>query len=63
MRIGEQNTRGESNPEHFSVKAAKSGVGLPRQRSVNCHLGRLPVLFRYKRGGKLMQKIHRLTDN
>jgi hypothetical protein len=49
MRIGEQNTRDESNPEHFSVKAAKSGVDLPGRRSVNCRLERLPVLFRHKR--------------
>src|SRR5450759_2790762 len=49
---GEQNSHGESNPAHFSVKTALPGPGLDCQRQpgpanpqLKRRLGRLPVLF------------------
>jgi hypothetical protein len=64
---GAQNTHGESNPEHFSVKSAP-----PNNGPGGCYalpaISELPfkapaVLFRYILTAELMQKIHRLTDN
>jgi hypothetical protein len=67
LRIGGHNTEGESNPEHFSVNdGAKSpaprrprrpGDGLAAFRNASLSS------FGTKSGGKLMQKIHTLTDN
>jgi hypothetical protein len=67
---GEQNSHGESNPAHFSVKTALPGPGLDCQRQpgpanhpLKRRLGPLPVLFRHSQTAKLMQKIHRLSLN
>jgi hypothetical protein len=68
--IRQENTHGESNPAHFSVKAAAAGQVFdclrrpnPANPPFNCRLRRLSVLFRDSRWQKLMQKIHRLTHN
>ena len=65
--VAEQNTRDESNPAHFSVKPVRQNAPLGIIRSLQ-NIPRMPfrrasVLFRYSRPAKLMQKIHRLTDN
>jgi len=66
----QENTHGESNPAHFSVKIAAAGQALdglrrlgPANPPFNCRLRRLSVLFRDSQRQKLMQKIHRLTHN
>jgi hypothetical protein len=67
VRIGEQNTHGESNPAHFSVKAAlpagrRTSQILPTAHSTVAKGGFLSF-FGTTRSQKLMQKIHSLTDN
>jgi hypothetical protein len=66
----QENTHGESNPAHFSVKMAAAGQALdglcrpaPANPPFNCRLRPFSVLFRDSRRQKLMQKIHRLTHN
>jgi hypothetical protein len=66
-RIGEQNTHGESNSAHFSVKAA-SPAGPPHQPNPptvhpTAAKGGFLSFFGTIQPPKLMQKIHRLTDN
>jgi hypothetical protein len=67
LECAEQNTRGESSPAHFSVtkdlaeESVSDRAACPP--SAKCRFGHFLVLFRHNRPPKLMQKIHRLTDN
>jgi hypothetical protein len=69
-RIRQQNTGGESGPAHFSVIRipgsvvgyhSEHGFALPRISEMPVKAASCPLSV--QRGGKLMQKIHRLTDN
>jgi hypothetical protein len=70
IRIRQQNTGGESNPAHFSViRISGSAPGYHSEHgfALPC-IGEMPVKtascpLSVQRGGKLMHKIHRLTDN
>jgi hypothetical protein len=68
---GDQKPRGESNPAHFvperrmpaAWKNTSRNTVTARKRQPGRLRGRAFVLFRYNPPAKLMQKIHRLTDN
>jgi hypothetical protein len=67
---GQENTHRESNPAHFSVKAAATGQALdglgrpdPANLPINGRFRRPSVLFRDSGRQKLMQKIHMLSLN
>ena len=68
--MGQQNTGGESNPAHFSVSGIRGarhpgdfweGFTLPRSSEMPDNTAPCPLSV--QKNGKLMQKIHRLTDN
>jgi hypothetical protein len=61
-----QDTRGESNSGDFSQERPEGmpdPVVWPGQSRVKLPPKPPPVLFRHSLTAKLMQKIHRLTDN
>jgi hypothetical protein len=69
-RIRQQNTAGESGPAHFSVIWISGSVlryhsehGFARPRSSEMPVMAASCPLSAQRAGKLMQKIHRLTDN
>jgi hypothetical protein len=59
---GEQNTCGGSNPALFLVSSLAKVGFCPAEFGAVAALG-APLSFFGTGGGKLMQKIHRLTDN
>jgi hypothetical protein len=69
LRIRQQNT-GESDSAHFSViglleafSAIVLSLVLPCSASAKCPVKSASCPLSVQPGGKLMQKIHRLTDN
>jgi len=58
----DQSPRGESNPAHFSSPQDRPERARLFKRQPHTRRG-AAVLFRDKAAQRLMQKVHRLTDN
>jgi hypothetical protein len=65
--MGEQNTHGESNPAHFSEERMRRKFNVrgrgAQPAGIKVPLGAAPCPLSAQPDRKLMQKIHRLTDN
>jgi len=70
MQTDQQNTGRESNPAHFSVirilpapHICRFALGFPLPATAETPIGKAPCPLSAHSDGKLMPKIHRLTDN